>query len=83
MATNVRIELDHAGFTALLCGGEVAGFVNQTAQQVASRAGEGFEVNSYIGGYGGGRAVATIHAKTPEARLAEAEHKALSKAVGA
>lgn len=82
MAQLVKIELDHAGFTQLLTGSEVAGLVQQTAQNVANRAGAGFEVNSYIGSYGGGRAVATVHAKTQEARQAEAEFKALSKAVG-
>lgn len=82
MAKKLTIELDHDGIKQLLLSAEVAEACKDAAEQVASRAGEGFVV---VGPqrlwYGGGRSGYGVSAETYEAKLAEAENKALSKAV--
>lgn len=82
MTVKVRIELDHDGIRELLMSEGVASACLNAAQNIAARAGEGFEV---VGpktlGYGGGRVGYGVAATTYEARLAEAEDKVLSKAV--
>lgn len=82
MPTKVTIELNHDGIRELLMSAPIAAECEKAAQAIASRAGDGFEV---VGpqslGYGGGRAGYGVAATTYEARKAEAEDGALSKAV--
>lgn len=82
MATKVTIELDHDGIRELLLSEPIAAECRKAAEAIAARAGDGFEV---VGpqslGYGGGRVGYGVAAETYEARLAEAEDGALSKAV--
>lgn len=85
MATKIRIELNHEGIQELLLSDEVAAVCKETAEGIASRAGDGFEVTerqlrsgSKLGGSRVGYGVA---ATTYEAMKAEAEDGALSKAV--
>ena len=82
MAAKVTIELDHDGIKALLESAEVASECKKAAEGIAQRAGKGFDV---VGpqslGYGGGRVGYGVRASDYEARKAEAENKALSKAV--
>ena len=82
MATKIRIELNHDGIKELLLSDAIGGEVKKAAEGIASRAGEGFKVVGPQGlGYGGGRVGYGVVAATYEAKLAEAENKALSKAV--
>jgi len=82
MATKVRIELNHDGIRQLLCSDEIAAECEKAAQEIAARAGDGFEVKERrIVGYGGGRVGYAVYTATQEAREAEAEDKVLSKAV--
>lgn len=82
MATKVKIELNHDGIRELLCSAPIAGECEKAAQGIAARAGDGFVVLPLRQmGYGGGRIGYAVHADTYEAKLAEAEDKALSKAV--
>lgn len=82
MATQVRLELDSAGFQALLNSSEVVALVHEAAAGVASRAGDGFEVVEFQGTFGGSpRPMATVTAATRDAREAEAVGGVLSAAV--
>lgn len=82
MATKIRIELDHDGIRELLMSQPIADECKKAAENIASRAGEGFEVLPPKElGFGGGRVGYAVATGTHEARLAEAEDKVLSKAV--
>lgn len=82
MATKIRIELNHEGIKELLMSDAIGNEVKKAADGIASRAGKGFKVVGPQGlGYGGGRVGYGVVADTYEAKLAEAEDKALSKAV--
>lgn len=84
MAGTVRIELDSAGIADLLVGPEVAADMKRRADNVADAAGDGFEVTEFEGKYGGSpRAMASVKAKTREAKVAEATGKALTRAIDA
>lgn len=82
MATKVKIELNHDGIRELLMSQPIADECKKVADGIAQRAGDGFEVSELRKmGFGGGRVGYTVRTDTYEARLAEAEDKALSKAV--
>lgn len=82
MATKVRIELLHDGIRELLMSAPIAAECEKAAQNIAARAGDGFEVLPLRQmDFGGGRVGYAVHTATEEARIAEAEDKALSKAV--
>ena len=82
MATKVKIELNHDGIRELLMSQPIAKECEKAAEGIASRAGDGFEVSELRKmGFGGGRVGYTVRTATFEARLSEAEDKALSKAV--
>lgn len=82
MATKVRIELRSDDIRRLLMSQPIANECQKAAEKIAARAGDGFEVlPAKEMGFGGGRVGYAVGAMTYEARLAEAEDKALSKAV--
>lgn len=88
MGQQIKIKFISSGFKEILCSGEVNDLVSQAAEQIQSRAnanntrgGDGFSVYTWMGGYGGGRWVATVSAMDRAARIAESEDKALSRAV--
>lgn len=82
MAEKIRIELDHEGIRELLLSQEIAAECEKAAKHIATLAGEGFEVTTQrTYSFGGGRIGYGVEAKTDEARLAESEDKALSRAV--
>lgn len=82
MATKIRIELNHEGIKQLLSSQPIADECEKAAQEIAKRAGDGFEVSEQKRrGYGGGRVGFVVYTDTDEAREAEAEDKVLSKAV--
>lgn len=84
MATKVRIELNHSGIRELLSSAPIGAECEKAAQGIADRAGDGFEVLPMRElDFGGGRVGYAVHAATYEAKLAESEDKALSKAVRA
>lgn len=82
MATKIKLELNHDGIRSLLCSTPIAAECEKAARKIATAAGDGFEVTqSKQLGFGGGRVGVGVEAATYEARLAEAEDKALSRAV--
>lgn len=84
MATKIRLEFLNEGFQQVINSSHVRSLVESTAQDVAARAGDGFEVTPVAMNFGGSpRPGATIRTTDDESRKAEAERKALSRAVGA
>lgn len=86
MADDVRIQFDSSGFKALLESDGVYDLVTDTADEIAQRANtngntDGFVTSSMRGQYGGGRWVAFVKSVTAEATKAEAEDKALTRAL--
>lgn len=85
MATKIRIELNHAGIQELLSSAEVSAVCKEAAEEIAQRAGEGFEVTEQQvrngSRYGGTRVGYGVYTSNYEAMVAEAEYGALSKAV--
>ena len=79
---SVRIELLSDGIQQLLSSSSVAEACHQAADRIAAAAGDGFEVSSmWRASFGGGRVAYSVKADTYEAKLAEAEDKALTRAV--
>lgn len=82
MATKVRIELNHDGIRQLLMSAPIAAECEKAADDIAARAGDGFEVlPAREMGFGGGRVGYAVYTATYDAKVAEAEEKILSKAV--
>ena len=88
MGQQVKIKFISQGFKDILCSDGVKNMVTDTAaniQQKAnannSRGGEGFSAETWMGAYGGGRWVASVSSTDRASRIAEAEDKALSRAV--
>lgn len=86
--TQTRIEFNSAGFREILLSDGVKNLVTETANSIRDRAnannsrgGEGFEAHEIVGGYGGGRWVGFVSTTDRESMIAEAEDKALSRAV--
>ena len=88
MASQVRIKFNSKGFKDILCSDGVKGAVSEAASSIQSRAnanntrgGEGFAVSTWMGSYGGGRWVGSVSSTDRKSMVAEAEDKALSRAV--
>ncbi len=88
MPKQVKIEFFSDGFKQILCSGGTAGCVEGIAKGIQSRANaalsgasQGFSCRTWTGSYGGGRVVASVSTTDHETCVAEAENKALSKAV--
>lgn len=84
MATKVRIEFNSEGFRELLQSDGIRKLISDNAKAIQQRAGgdeAGYSEHEYLGGYGGGRWVATVDTATEEAKRDEAENKTLTKAV--
>lgn len=77
---NARIKLNRQGVVALLKSADVAADLEGRAQRIAASAGEGVEVRPVANR---DRNVVFVSTATREARVAEAEHRALSKAIDA
>ncbi|MDR1447682.1 MAG: hypothetical protein LBI63_01780 [Candidatus Ancillula sp.] len=78
-----KITFLSKGFTEILTSQATLSLVKKKADEVAKRAGEGFEVKSRIGDYKNTpRAIAVVYPKTKMAYTAQAEDFALQKAVG-
>jgi hypothetical protein len=79
----LRVEMNSAGFRQILTSPEVQADLTRRGNAIATQAGEGVTVDSFIGGYGGGRAIVIIATDTPEAMRAEAENRTLTRALDA
>ena len=78
MAARVRVKLNSAGVRRLLQSPEVLADLVRRAESIAAAAGPGMEVDSEIGPT---RARASVRTATPEAVEAEAESRALTRAI--
>ena len=76
-----RITFISKGFRDVLFSDGVKDIVTECAERIQKKAGADFEAETWRGGYGGGRWVATVRATNSEGMRAEAEQKVLSKAV--
>ena len=75
-----RITINRKTIRALLKGPEVRSELRSRAGRIASAAGPGFEART---GIGRTRARAVVITTTPEARLAQAKDRKLSRALSA
>ncbi|MGO2080280.1 hypothetical protein [Glutamicibacter arilaitensis] len=75
-----RIRFNYAGFNAVRRSEGVRADLEARAQRIAAAAGPGFETKSTLNP---GRAGVLIFADTHEAMVAEAEDKALTRAIDA
>jgi hypothetical protein len=75
-----RIVLNRAGVKALLRSAEVQADLRRRGQAIASAAGVGHRVESQVGP---NRARVAVITETPEAMVAEATERKLSRAVDA
>lgn len=75
----VRIELNSEGVRNLLKSAEIAEICRTHAQEIAGRAGSGYEVTTYTGKT---RVNASVHAATDEAYRDNLKNNTLLKAVG-
>jgi hypothetical protein len=88
MGQQIKIKFISQGFKDILCSGGVQNAVTSAANSIQSKAnannirgGEGFRSETWMGSYGGGRWVASVSTTDRKSMIAEAEDKALSRAV--
>lgn len=88
MASQMKIKFISKGFKEILCSGGTKNLVTQQASIIQGtanannmRGGEGFGTHTWMGGYGGGRWIASVSTTDRKSMIAEAEDKALSRAV--
>lgn len=82
-----KIEWNSAGFKEILMSAQ--GLVSSITNQIAATANAnlvedstGYSAEVTIGGYGGGRPIGFVSSTDKASAVAEAEYKALSRAVG-
>lgn len=76
---SLKFELNREGVKELLQSAEMGEICESYARDVQARAGEGYEVNTYVGET---RVNASVHAGTYEARRDNFENNTLLKALG-
>ena len=92
MAKQIRLEFLSEGFKEILTGAGVQSVVSETTQKIQAQANanaageldensEGFSARTWLGGFGGGRWVGSVSTTDHSTMVAEAENKALSRAV--
>lgn len=88
MGKQISIKFNSAGFKEILCSDGVQGAVRDATESIQARAnannsrgGEGFSADIWMGRYGGGRWVGSVSTTDHKSRVAEAEDKALSRAL--
>lgn len=74
----MEIVLDNAAIRDFLRGEEMQNLIKEHAEAVKNRAGDGYEVNVYVGR---NRCNASVGAKTTAAKLDNARNNTLLKAV--
>lgn len=77
--SKVKFELNRKGVRELLRSSEMLGVCKQYADAARGRAGEGYEVSTYIGK---NRVNASVYADTYDARKDNSEHNTLLKSLG-
>ena len=77
--SKVKFELNRADVRELLRSAEAVSVCRTHAEAVRNRAGDGYEVTTYVGK---NRANASVHAETYEARKDNYENNTLLKARG-
>lgn len=80
MATKVRIQINSPGVVAVLSDPGVARDLAERGERIAAAAGDGFEVDATRNR---DRSVVFVTTATTEARKAEAEDRALTRAIDA
>ncbi|KQY58317.1 hypothetical protein ASD11_01225 [Aeromicrobium sp. Root495] len=80
MATRIRIKMNDQGVRDVLRSEGVRADLLRRAQAMADAGGEGMEASSEVGQI---RARATVRTATPDAMRAEAEDRALTRAIDA
>jgi hypothetical protein len=92
MATQIRLQFISEGFKEILTGAGVQSAVSKATQAIQARANanaageldedsDGYSARTWLGGYGGGRWVGSVSTTDHSTMVAEAENKALSRAV--
>jgi len=92
MAKQIRLEFISEGFKEILTGAGVQNLVSEATQKIQAQANanaageldedsEGFSAKTWLGGFGGGRWVGSVSTTDHSTMVAEAENKALSRAV--
>ena len=93
MASQIRLQFNSDGFREILTGAGVQSVVSEATQKIQAQANanaadelsdgnsEGFSAKTWRGGYGGGRWVGSVSTTDHATMVAEAENKALSRAV--
>ena len=81
-----KIVFNSAGFKALLNTDGVHQLVEVLSQDIADKAnsnygGDGFQVTTKVGGYGGGRWIGFVTATDKDSLKAESEDSALTRAL--
>lgn len=84
--TKVNFEWNSPGFKAILNTDEMHRVVEEVSQHIADQAnsnygGDGFQVTTKVGGYGGGRWVGFVTATDKDSLKAESEDSALTRAL--
>ena len=77
--SKVKFELDKGGVRDLLRSQEALNVCKGYAEAARNRAGEGYEVTTFVGR---NRANASVHAETYEARKANYDNNTLLKSLG-
>lgn len=77
--SKVKFELNRAGVRELLRSQEMMNVCRESANTIANRAGDGYEVDTYVGA---NRVNASVYAATPEARKDNLKNNTLLKARG-
>lgn len=75
----VKFKLDRKGIQALVSSDEAQGVVNEAAEELRARAGDGFKVHPSNKGK---RARAYVHAGTREAGMEQIKHHTLERVLG-
>lgn len=88
MGKQTKIKFISSGFKDILCSEGVMNLVTSETSIIQdkanannSRGGDGFSANVWMGAYGGGRWVGSVTTTDLKSKIAEAEDKALSRAV--
>ena len=92
MAKQIRLEFNSDGFREILTGAGVQSAVSEATQKIQAQANanaagdlaegsDGFSAKTWLGGFGGGRWVGSVSTTDHSTMVAEAENKALSRAV--
>lgn len=88
MGKQIKIKFISQGFKEILCSEGVKNLVTSATSDIQGKAnanntrgGEGFDAHVWMGSFGGGRWVGSVSTTDRKSQIAEAEDKALSRAV--